>query len=101
VAADGLGGLRDPARLRPWLYAVARNECHRRLRTRAPSAPPGGVGEMVGVSPDTPRADLDAQAGAARGEPGEMTGGPVDAATEAERAELRAGGRGARRAQPR
>ena len=39
VAADGLGGLREPARLRPWLYAVARNECHRRLRTGASSVP--------------------------------------------------------------
>jgi RNA polymerase sigma factor (sigma-70 family) len=27
-----LRGLRDPARLRSWLYAVARNECLRRLR---------------------------------------------------------------------
>jgi RNA polymerase sigma factor (sigma-70 family) len=65
VAADGLGGLRDPARLRPWLYAVARNECHRRLRTRPSSAPLDEVGETAGVSPDTPNADLNAQAGAA------------------------------------
>jgi RNA polymerase sigma factor (sigma-70 family) len=33
IAAGRLGGLRDPRKLRPWLYAVARNECHRRLRT--------------------------------------------------------------------
>ena len=32
VAAGKLGGLGDPRKLRPWLYAVARNECHRRLR---------------------------------------------------------------------
>ena len=32
VIAASLGGLRDPLRLRPWLYAVARSECHRRLR---------------------------------------------------------------------
>jgi RNA polymerase sigma factor (sigma-70 family) len=32
IAAASLGGLRDPRRLRPWLYAVARSECHRRLR---------------------------------------------------------------------
>jgi RNA polymerase sigma factor (sigma-70 family) len=32
IAAGRLGGLRDPRKLRPWLYAVARNECHRRLR---------------------------------------------------------------------
>ena len=31
VAAAKLGGLRDPGRLRPWLYAVARNECRRQL----------------------------------------------------------------------
>ncbi|HEY3882763.1 MAG TPA: sigma-70 family RNA polymerase sigma factor [Trebonia sp.] len=35
IAAAKLSGLRDPDRLRPWLYAVARNECHRRLRTQA------------------------------------------------------------------
>ena len=32
VATAKLRDLRDPARLRPWLYAVARNECLRRLR---------------------------------------------------------------------
>src|SRR6516225_1443172 len=31
VIADGrLDGLGDPRKLRPWLYAVARNECQRR-----------------------------------------------------------------------
>jgi RNA polymerase sigma factor (sigma-70 family) len=34
IAASRLAGLRDQNRLRPWLYAVARNECHRRLRAR-------------------------------------------------------------------
>ncbi len=37
IAAANLGGLRDPRRLRPWLYAVARNECRRR-RLRAGEA---------------------------------------------------------------
>src|SRR6201986_5501872 len=32
IAAPRMSGLRDPERLRSWLYAVARNECHRRLR---------------------------------------------------------------------
>ncbi len=31
VAAAKLGSLRDPGRLRPWLFAVARNECRRQL----------------------------------------------------------------------
>ena len=35
IAASRLAGLRDRNRLRPWLYAVARNECLRRLRARA------------------------------------------------------------------
>jgi RNA polymerase sigma factor (sigma-70 family) len=32
VAAERVAQLRDPERLRPWLYAIARNECHRRRR---------------------------------------------------------------------
>jgi RNA polymerase sigma factor (sigma-70 family) len=35
IAAARLPGLRDPDKLRPWLYAVARNECLRRLRAAA------------------------------------------------------------------
>src|SRR5579859_5704859 len=34
IAASRLGGLRDPDRLRPWLYAVARNEALRVLRSK-------------------------------------------------------------------
>ena len=33
IAASRLSGLRDRERLRSWLYAVARNQCHRRLRS--------------------------------------------------------------------
>jgi Sigma-70 region 2 len=36
VATSRLDGLRDPDRLGPWLHAVARNECVRRLGTAAP-----------------------------------------------------------------
>jgi RNA polymerase sigma factor (sigma-70 family) len=32
--AERLGQLRDPDRLRPWLYAITRNECFRRLKGR-------------------------------------------------------------------
>jgi len=38
IAASKLAGLRDQNRLRPWLYAVARNECHRRQRETAGAA---------------------------------------------------------------
>ncbi len=53
IAAASLGGLRDPGRLRPCLYAVARNQCHRQLRAGEAglgeaadlAAPPAGVGD--------------------------------------------------------
>jgi RNA polymerase sigma factor (sigma-70 family) len=35
IAASKLDELRDPSRLRPWLFAIARNECYRRPRGRA------------------------------------------------------------------
>ena len=49
IAAGKLSALRDPDRLRPWLYAVARNECRRRLRS-AGSAP---LDEAAGVTDET------------------------------------------------
>ena len=52
IAAANLGGLRDPRRLRPWLYAVARNECHRRLR-----AGQAGLGEAAGLAERSASAD--------------------------------------------
>ena len=48
VGAARLSGLRDPSRLRPWVYSVARNECRRRRRYDPASAgvrPPLGTGE--------------------------------------------------------
>ncbi len=41
IATSRLGGLRDPDRLRAWLYAVARNECLLRQQAAGvPSRPP-------------------------------------------------------------
>jgi RNA polymerase sigma factor (sigma-70 family) len=52
IATAKLGGLKDPGKLRPWLYAVARNECLRQLRSgRATSALDEAV-EMPAESPD-------------------------------------------------
>jgi RNA polymerase sigma factor (sigma-70 family) len=69
IASAKLGGLRDPDRLRPWLYAVARNECRRRLRARASSAPLDEAGEMtdenVDVGAGAERAELRVLVGAA------------------------------------
>ncbi len=50
IAAAKLSALRDQDRLRPWLYAVARNECRRRLRTAGHAAP---LDEAAEVTDDT------------------------------------------------
>src|SRR5258707_3379595 len=42
IATAKLEGLRDPGRLGPWLHAVARNECLRRL------GPGGGIPAAAG-----------------------------------------------------
>ena len=52
IAAAKLDGLRDPDRLRPWLYAVARNECFRRLRARGLSAPLDAAVEVTSNDQD-------------------------------------------------
>ena len=46
VAAERLGQLRDPERLRPWLYAVARSQAFRRARARSRVAPEEEMTEL-------------------------------------------------------
>jgi len=64
IAASRLAGLRDQNRLRPWLYAVARNECYRRMRATAanPTAPldtmPDVTDATADVSGEAGRAEL-------------------------------------------
>jgi RNA polymerase sigma factor (sigma-70 family) len=62
IAAPRVSGLRDPERLRAWLYAVARNECHRRLRSGSLHASieeaPDVTDEAADVAADVERADL-------------------------------------------
>jgi RNA polymerase sigma factor (sigma-70 family) len=62
IAAPRMAGLRDPERLRSWLYAVARNECHRRLRAGSQHAPieeaPDVTDEAADVAAGVERADL-------------------------------------------
>ena len=52
IAAAKVDGLRDPDRFRSWLYAVARNECFRRLRSRGLAAPLDTVVEVTTDDPD-------------------------------------------------
>lgn len=48
--AERLGQLRDPDRLRPWLYAIVRSECLRKLRARTKLA--YGDDERLAEMPD-------------------------------------------------
>ena len=52
IVAAKAGGLRDRERFRPWLYAVARNECFGRLRAQGLSAPLDETGELAVGAPD-------------------------------------------------
>jgi RNA polymerase sigma factor (sigma-70 family) len=74
IAAGNLDRLRDPERLRPWLYAVARNLCLRKLRAEKAVAaewadidfaPEGG--EDSGIGGEAERAELRALLRAAGG----------------------------------
>jgi RNA polymerase sigma factor (sigma-70 family) len=59
IATTRLTDLRDPGRLRPWLYAVARNECHRRIR--ASRAMAAAIDETIEVPDDSPGVGDDAE----------------------------------------
>ncbi len=52
VASQKLDGLRNTERLRPWLYSVARNQCHARIRSRKRTIPDADAGADVGVEID-------------------------------------------------
>ncbi|PRC41364.1 hypothetical protein C6A85_000000116025 [Mycobacterium sp. ITM-2017-0098] len=49
AAAINLARLREPEKLRPWLYAIARNETMRRLRQRKRELPAAEVPEVVSI----------------------------------------------------
>src|ERR1700761_4001566 len=77
IAASRLDGLRDPDRLRLWLYAVARNEARRIPRSKkgisALDEAPDMTGGSGDIDPDAARVDLralleDAAAGLNPGE---------------------------------
>lgn len=55
--AERLGQLRDPDRLRPWLYAIVRSECLRRFKARKRVAT-GGDDQLIAMA-DTSRGPED------------------------------------------
>jgi RNA polymerase sigma factor (sigma-70 family) len=62
VAADRARQLRDPEKLRPWLYAIARNECLRLLRARRREADLDAAGDIGDPSVDVERGLRSAEA---------------------------------------
>ncbi|WFE27242.1 sigma-70 family RNA polymerase sigma factor [Solwaraspora sp. WMMD791] len=52
LAGQRAAQLRDPDRLRPWLYAIARNECLRVMRGRLRHLPLEEAGQLPAVSVD-------------------------------------------------
>ena len=62
IASARLAGLRDPERLRSWLFAVARNECLRRLRDQTSMSAFDEVADLTDetadVGGDAERAEL-------------------------------------------
>jgi RNA polymerase sigma factor (sigma-70 family) len=52
IAASKLGRLRDPERLRAWLFTVARNECLHRIKSRRAAAPLADIPEQPDESVD-------------------------------------------------
>lgn len=59
IASERAGQLRDPERLRSWLYAIARNECFRLLRHRARQMPVAEL-EQRDAPPADPAAGVSA-----------------------------------------
>ena len=47
TAAERIDQLRDPARLRPWLYAICRTTCLAKARRRARAVPTEDVAQMI------------------------------------------------------
>jgi RNA polymerase sigma factor (sigma-70 family) len=63
LVAERIGQLRDPDRLRPWLYAIVRSECLRRLKARKRVAY-GGEVQLVDMADAsiTPEAEAEVSA---------------------------------------
>src|SRR5215218_3678145 len=55
IVSTSLGGLREPEKLRPWLYSVVRNEAHKRLRELKRERPSDEMPDVMShdAGPDT------------------------------------------------
>jgi len=78
IAASKLGRLRDPERLRAWLFTVARNECLRRLKSRRAAA-------VLADIPEQPDESVDVGGEAEREESRELIRAAVGGLNDGER----------------
>jgi RNA polymerase sigma factor (sigma-70 family) len=78
IAAQSIGQLRDPSRLRPWLYAITRNECLRTVRGRKRFSTSDEVVDMADAS-------IDLDAGLRRDEAAQLIAGAMAAMSPADR----------------
>lgn len=55
IVSTSLGGLREPEKLRPWLYSIVRNEAHKRLRELKRERPSDEMPDVMSheAGPDT------------------------------------------------
>lgn len=70
IAAERMGQLREPERLKPWLYAILRNEVYRRTKKRGRQLPTdfSAMGAPEVVAPTAPDAEGEAVSAAELGE---------------------------------
>jgi len=78
VAQERAGQLRDPDKLRPWLYAITRSECLRVLRDRRRAAPLDEAGDVIDET-------VDVAAGARAAELRELVWSAVESLNPGER----------------
>jgi RNA polymerase sigma factor (sigma-70 family) len=87
IAATRLGQLRDPDKLRPWLYAIAGNEALRRIRQRRREQP-SGVMAADDDLPEMASADAGPDTLAARSELAELIAEAAGGLSERDRVVL-------------
>src|ERR1700689_3035404 len=58
IAAGRVDGLQDPRKLHPWLYAVARNECYRRVRKQVGVDEAADAAEITAPGTQAQQAEL-------------------------------------------
>lgn len=88
VACERIGQLRDPAKLRPWLYSICRNLCLRDLRAAGRVVP---LDQVLGDGADAPDESVDLDAGVAANGARELIEDALSGMSDADREILELG----------